>query len=431
MGGGRRCDPLAAHDGRPLQTKVLGQQGFNMETLLTLNAGSSSVRFALFPAIDPREPTLSGMADRLESTGFRLTVRGGGSGADSVHPMEGPVAESLLDWLETRDEFRGVQAVGHRIVHGMQHSGPAWVTEELLAELNGIRAYAPEHLPCEIGLVEAVRRRRPELRQLACFDTAFHRTLPRVATLIPLPRRYETEGIQRYGFHGLSYAYLIRELITHGDEAATRGRVVLAHLGNGASLAAVRDGRCVDTSMGFTPASGIPMGTRSGDLDPGVFGRLAVHGGMTAAQIDWMLNHESGLLGLSGISSDMRDLLALEHSDARAADAVELFCYQTRKWIGAFAAVLGGVDTVVFVGGIGENCPSVRWRICAELGFLGVELDPVRNAQAPGVISSEKSRVSVRVMCTDEELAIARLMDERLQQFPASGPSRLSAPSAL
>jgi acetate kinase len=312
----------------------------------------------------------------------------------------------------------------------MQHSGPAWVTEELLAELNGIRAYAPEHLPCEIRLMEAVRRRCPDLRQLACFDTAFHRTLPRVATLIPLPRRYETEGIQRYGFHGLSYAYLIQELATLGDVAATHGRVLLAHLGNGASLAAVRDGKSIDTSMGFTPASGLPMGTRSGDLDPGVFGRLAAHGGMTAAQIDWMVNHESGLLGLSGISSDMRDLLALEGANGRAADAVELFCYQTRKWIGAFAAVLGGLDTLVFSGGIGENCPTLRWRICAELGFLGVELDPDLNAQAPGVISSGHSRVSVRVICTDEELTMARLLVERLQPDTSSGPPLVPDPSA-
>jgi len=401
-----------------------------MDTLLTLNAGSSSVRFALFPATDPRVPILSGMADHLESAGFRLTVHGGASGAHAVYPMEGPVAESLLDWLEARDEFKGVQAVGHRIVHGMQHSGPAWVTEELLAELNGIRAYAPEHLPCEIRLMESVHRRCPDLRQLACFDTAFHRTLPRVATLIPLPRRFETEGIQRYGFHGLSYAYLIQELATLGDVAATHGRVLLAHLGHGASLAAVREGKSIDTSMGFTPASGLPMGTRSGDLDPGVFGRLAVHGGMTAAQIDWMVNHESGLLGLSGISSDMRVLLAQEGANGRAADAVELFCYQTRKWIGAFAAVLGGLDTLVFAGGIGENCPTLRWRICAELGFLGVELDPDLNAQAPGVISSGNSRVSVRVIRTDEELMMARLLVERLQSDASSGPTRVPAPLA-
>jgi acetate kinase len=243
---------------------------------------------------------------------------------------------------------------------------------------------------------------------VACFDTAFHRTLPRVARTLAIPRRYQRQGIERYGFHGLSYAYLIEELARLGDPAATSGRVVLAHLGNGASLAAVLHGKSIDTSMGFTPTGGLLMGSRSGDLDPGLVGYLARTEGMTAEGFHGMVNQESGLLGVSEISSDMRELLAQEAADPRAAEAIELFCYQASKWIGSFAAALGGLDTLVFAGGIGENAPPVRARICERLGFLGLDLDPAKNAEAGGLISVKDSWVKVRVIRTDEELMIAR-----------------------
>ena len=232
--------------------------------------------------------------------------------------------------------------------------------------------------------------------------------MPRVAKLLPIPRRFDAKGIQRYGFHGLSYAYLMEELTRLGDPAATKGRVILAHLGNGASLAAVRDGKSIDTSMGFTPTAGLVMSTRSGDLDPGLAPYLARTEQMTTPQFYKMVNHESGLLGISETSSDMRDLLDHEKQDVRAAEAVALFCYQAKKWIGSFAAALGGLDTLVFAGGIGESASVVRERICEGLSFLGVKLDKARNKKNAALISTNASATKVRVICTDEELMIAR-----------------------
>jgi acetate kinase len=242
---------------------------------------------------------------------------------------------------------------------------------------------------------------------VACFDTAFHRTMPKVAKLLPIPRRYAAKGVERYGFHGLSYAYLMEEL-GRLDPAAAKDRVILAHLGNGASVAAVLDGKSIDTSMGFTPTGGLVMSTRTGDLDPGLVYYLERTEHMNITQFQHMVNHKSGLLGVSGTSSDLRDLCANEATDVRAADAVELFCYQARKWIGSFAAALGGLDTLVFSGGIGENASSVRKRICHKLGFLGIKLNPKRNAKNASLISTAAGRVKVRVIHTDEELMIAR-----------------------
>jgi acetate kinase len=294
------------------------------------------------------------------------------------------------------------------VVHGMTHSEPELVSSELIDELHRITPYDPEHLPREIELIQAFQERHPNLPQVACFDTAFHRTMPRAAKMLPIPRRYEAKGVQRYGFHGLSYTYLMEELTRLEDPAATKGRVILAHLGNGASLAAVHHGKSIDTSMGFTPAAGLVMSTRSGDLDPGLLAFMARSEQMTASQFDRMVNHESGLLGVSETSSDLRDLLAHEADDVRAAEAVALFCYQAKKWIGSFAAVLGGLDTLVFAGGIGENASLVRARICDGLGFFGIELNTARNAENAGVISTDSSRVTVRVIRTDEEQMIAR-----------------------
>jgi acetate kinase len=298
--------------------------------------------------------------------------------------------------------------VGHRVVHGMKHTAPEIVTGELLDELHHISPNDPDHLPREIELIETFRQRHPKLPQVACFDTAFHQTMPRVAKLLPIPRRFDAKGIQRYGFHGLSYAFLMEELARLGDPAAKKGRVILAHLGNGASMAAVRDGKSIDTSMCFTPTAGLVMSTRSGDLDPGLEPYLARTEQMTTKQFYKMVNHESGLLGVSETSSDMRDLLEHEKKDVRAVEAVGLFCYQAKKWIGAYAAALGGLDTLVFAGGIGENAPIVRARICDGLSFLGIEVDEKQNAKSAPVISMDAGRVAVRVMHTNEELMIAR-----------------------
>ena len=380
--------------------------------ILTINGGSSTIKFALFEAADSLRRILDGKVDRVGLSGTNLTFRDAiGKSQDSrtIDTDEhGSAVAFLQDWLETQQVFASVKAVGHRVVHGMTHSEPERVTPELLDELHRIMPYDPEHLPLEIELIEAFRRRHPKLPQVACFDTAFHRTMPRVARLLPIPRRYEAKGVQRYGFHGLSYAYLMEELARLGDPAATTGRVILAHLGNGASMAAVRDGKSIDTSMGFTPTAGLVMGSRSGDLDPGLVSYLARAEQMTATQFHQMVNHESGLLGVSEISSDLRDLLDRETQDVRAAEAVALFCYQVKKWIGAFAAALGGLDTLVFAGGIGENAPAVRARICDGLEFLGIEIEEKRNVTNAGVISPETSRVAVRVMHTDEEVMIAK-----------------------
>jgi len=381
-------------------------------SLLTINGGSSSIRFALYDPGEPLRRLLDGKVDRVGSSGTNLTfkdVAGESQNSRTIDTSDRHAAVGfLLDWLEAQPVFASVTAVGHRVVHGMTHSEPERVTPELLDELHSITPYDPDHLPLEIGLIEAIRQRHPGLPQVACFDTAFHRTMPRVASLLPIPRRYETAGVRRYGFHGLSYEFLMEELARLGDPAATKGRVILAHLGNGASLAAVRDGKSIDTSMGFTPTSGLVMSSRSGDLDPGLVSYLARSEQMSAAQFQEMVNHASGLLGVSEISSDLRDLLARESDDVRAAEAVALFCYQAKKWIGSFAAALGGLDTLVFAGGIGENAALIRERICDGLGFLGIELDQKRNSKDSSVISSDDGRVAVRIIRTDEEIMIAR-----------------------
>lgn len=381
-------------------------------SVLTINGGSSSIKFALYQVGEPLKRGLHGKVDRIGLGGTNLTFTDpdGTPQASLSLPAadQKSAATFLIDWLEKQNGFESVRAVGHRAVHGMKHTAPELVTQELLDELHRISPYDPEHLPREIELIEAFRQRHPKLPQLTCFDTAFHCDMPRVARLLPIPRRYEAKGVYRYGFHGLSYAYLVEELVRLGDPAATTGRVILAHLGNGASMAAVRDGKSIDTSMGFTPTAGLVMSNRSGDLDPGLAPYLARTEQITTNQFYKMVNHESGLLGVSETSSDMRDLLDHETQDVRAAEAVALFCYQAKKWIGSFAAALGGLDTLVFAGGIGENAPLVRARICEGLGFLGIELDDSRNAESAAVISESASRVTVRVIRTDEELMIAR-----------------------
>jgi acetate kinase len=381
-----------------------------MNSVLTINGGSSSIKFALFRADESLERGLTGQVDRVGLSGTTLKFHDSATHEEGKCNLSGRKAagDSLVDWLEEREDFGAIKAVGHRVVHGMNHTEPEVVTGKLLTELRRLRPYDPDHLPGEIALIKAFQRRHPKLRQVACFDTAFHRTMPRVAKWLAIPRRFDAKGVQRYGFHGLSYAFLVEELARLKDKAARKGRVILAHLGNGASMAAVRDGKSIDTSMGFTPTAGLVMSTRSGDLDPGVAAYLARTEKMSEAKFYEMVNHKSGLLGISGSSPDMRDLLAQEARDPRAAEAVALFCYEAKKRIGAYAAALGGLDTLVFAAGIGENCPSIRARICAGLEFLGVKLDKARNAKNAPVISARGARVTVRMIRTDEELMIAR-----------------------
>ncbi len=392
-------------------------------SILAINGGSSSIKFALYRAGMQMqlERSICGQIDRIGLSGTRLTFS---DGPERAHGGFGITARDhrsairlLIDWLEEQPEFSAIIAVGHRVVHGMAHTEPERITEALLDELYRIRPYDPEHLPRELDMIEAFRERFPELPQVACFDTAFHHTLPRVASMLPIPRRYDKKGVRRYGFHGLSYSYLMEELAGMAGAEAASGRVILAHLGNGASMAAVRSGKSLDTTMSFTPAGGLVMGSRSGDLDPGVAWHLIRTENLSPTEFNHLINHESGLLGISETSSDMRDLMAREGSDPRAAEAVALFCYQAKKWIGAYAAALGGLDTLVFAGGIGENAPDVRARICEGLEFIGIELDHPRNAANAGIISAGRSRATVRVMHTDEERMIVRTVC-RLLELP-------------
>jgi acetate kinase len=382
-------------------------------SILTINGGSSSIKFALFDAGDPPKPVLAGQVERIGLSDSVLTTKGQDGRASQPQPVEAPdhsrAAQRVIEWLEQNVGLEQVGAIGHRIVHG----GPRYaesqpVTPELMRELNKYCEMDPVHLPGEIALIEAFARQLPMVPQIGCFDTAFHHDLPRCAQLLPVPRRYEAAGIRRYGFHGISYSYLMAELARVGGAAAVRGRVVLAHLGAGASLAAVRDGKCIDTSMSFTPTAGLVMATRCGDVDPGVLVYLMRSERLDADAIDELVNRQSGLVGISETSSDMRDLLARQASDPRAADAIAIFCYQAKKWIGSFAAALGGLDTLVFAGGIGENAPEVRARICDGLEFLGIRLDAARNTAGAAMITTAGSSVVVRVMRTDEESMIAR-----------------------
>ena len=381
--------------------------------ILTVNGGSSSIKFALFEFRDSLQCMLKGAIDRIGLPNATFTVKGLNqvdSFSRSVTARDHTAAVgALMDWVGERSRSDGLFAVGHRVVHGgPKYSSPEPITAAMVEELHRLSPFDPEHLPEEILLTEAFHRRFPDLPQVACFDTAFHHELPRVAQLLPIPRRYEALGVRRYGFHGLSYAFLMGELARLSGAKAAQGKVILAHLGNGASLAAVIQGKPVDTSMGFTPTAGVPMSTRSGDLDPGLVWYLARTESMSAKQFNEMANFKSGLLGISETSSDMRELLDREKDDVRAAEAVALFCYQIKKAIGSFAAAMGGLDTLVFAGGIGENAPPVRARICNGLEFLGIELEERHNAANDGVISSATSRVDVQVIHTDEELMIAR-----------------------
>ena len=381
--------------------------------ILTINGGSSSIKFALFETGDSLRRILGGGIERIGLPEATLRVKGANPADNFSRIVKAPdytaAVGALMDWIEERSGRDALTAVGHRVVNGgPKYYKPQRITAEMIEELRRLSPFDPDHLPEEILLTEAFHRRFPDLPQVACFDTAFHHDLPRVAQMLPIPRRYEAQGVRRYGFHGLSYAFLMGELARLGDPAATTGRVILAHLGNGASLAAVHDGKPVDTSMSFTPAAGVPMSTRSGDLDPGLVWYLSRTERMNAKQFNEMVNLQSGLLGISETSSDMRDLLDRETQDVRAAEAVALFCYQVKKWIGAFAAALGGLETLVFAGGIGENASAVRARICGGLGFLGIELEEKRNAANEGVISAATGRVVVRVIRTDEECMIAK-----------------------
>jgi acetate kinase len=389
--------------------------------ILVLNGGSSSIRFALARAdahvTRLRKGKLHDVGGRdahllLDAIDGQPPSRVDIEARDHAQAIAG-----LVDWLADQADLPPIAAVGHRVVHGMHHFDPERITPALLEELKRILPVDPDHLPVELAMIQAMSGCRADVPQVACFDTLFHRDLPRIAAMLPIPRRYEAQGVRRYGFHGLSYTWLMERLCA-ADAGAARARVVLAHLGGGASLAAVRDGHCIDTTMSFTPTAGLMMGTRCGDLDPALGPYLQRTAGLDGKQFLDMISHESGLLGVSERSADMRELLAHEAHDERAAEAVALFCYQAAKSIGGLAAALDGLQTLVFSGGIGETSAVVRARICERLRFLGLELDPARNEAGADVISTSASRVTVRVIPTDEEHVIARAVRDVLATEP-------------
>lgn len=386
-----------------------GQEGTG---ILAINAGSSSLKFALFNTVPRLARVLTGRFERIGLPDGMLAAKDLVTGREWHREMPVPnhsACVSRLWELLAEEASVRVLAISHRIVHGgPRYHAPALVTPEMIAGLREIAEFAPLHLPMQIALLEEFARHYPGTPQVACFDTGFHWNMPRVAKLLPLPRRYDARGLQRYGFHGVSYTYLLQELERVAGPAAARGRVIFAHLGNGASLAAVRDGRSLDTTMAFTPAAGLVMSTRPGDLDPGLMAYLARRERMSAEQFGQMVNGQCELLGVSEISPDIRDLLAKEDQDPRAAEAVALFCQQARKWIGAYAAVLNGLDTLVFSAGIGENAAPIRARICAGFDFLGLQLDAAANESAAPVISTPASKVCVRIIRTDEELCLTQ-----------------------
>jgi acetate kinase len=391
--------------------------------ILCLNSGSSSLKFSLYQLNGPEETRLAqGAVERIGLSDGHLWIQATDD-EDLVDehrdfPDHTAAVEAMFPAAEQAG-FPPPVAVGHRVVHGgPDHSAPEQVAAPLLAELQRLVAFAPLHLPSAIQGIEAVMARFPGLPQVACFDTAFHRRMPELAQRFPLPRDLWYEGIRRYGFHGLSYEYIVATL-----GSAAQGRLIIAHLGNGASLAAVHHGQPLDTSMGFTPASGIMMGTRSGDLDPGVLIHLMHGKGYDVGQLEDLVNHQAGLLGVSGLSPDMKTLLEQRQREPHAAQAVELFCYQLRKYIGALTAVLGGLDTLVFTGGIGERAAPVRWETCQQLAYLGIALDPQQNAVHAEVISTPQSTCTVWVIPTNEDLMIAR--HTRTLLFPNAEPGQL------
>lgn len=376
--------------------------------ILCFNIGSSSLKFALYQLGDGEEALLAeGEVERIGLEDGHFWISGKGKGILEDRKRDFPEHKSAIQETFAALEQLGIPkpiAVGHRVVYGgPNYAAPVIVDSWLLETLRGFIAFAPLHLPSEIQGMEAVSDHFPELPQVACFDTAFHRCMPEIAQRLPLLRELWDEGLRRYGFHGLSYEYVLDVL---GE--TSNGRIIIAHLGNGSSMAAVHNRQPLDTTMGFTPTGGFMMGTRSGDLDPGILLYLMKVKGYGITQIDNLVNHQSGLLGVSMISSDMKTLLDKRKSDLNADQAVEMFCYQVRKHIGALTAVLGGIDTLIFTGGIGENASPVRLGICQGLEHLGIYLDPDKNEIHADIISLRGSPCTVRVIPTNEDLIIAR-----------------------
>ena len=389
--------------------------------ILALNSGSSSLKFALYQFGQQEELLVSGHLTKIGSQDGRFLCHGKKPDWNldrqlTVHD-HGVAIETLLDRLADKKNFPEFDALGHRLVHGgPKHTQPLLLTPRTIAELRDLSPLARDHLPHEIEAIELVAKRFPGIKQVACFDTAFHQNMPRAAKTFALPQHFYDQGIRRYGFHGLSYQYILEYLRQTAGQSTAQGRLIIAHLGNGASMVAVRNGQSLDTTMGMTPLAGLVMARRCGDLDPGAVLYLLREHGLDVNELGRILNTESGLIGVSGVTWDMEHLLDQEATNPQAALAVELFCRQAQKQLGALIMTLGGLDTLVFTAGIGENAPVIRARIVAGLKFLNTRLDPERNDASAPIISSEDSAIVVRVVKTNEELTIARQTFEVVTQ---------------
>ncbi len=382
------------------------------QAILTINAGSSSIKFALFPLAKPISPEaeVSGQIDGIGTAATKMVAKDRNGTKIADQPIAGDQVshdqafDALLKWFQATQTGWQIVAVGHRVVHGGdRYSQPTVIDATVLAHLTGFIPLAPLHEPHNVAGIRALQALMPDVPQVACFDTAFHRSQPDVAQVFGLPRALTAEGIKRYGFHGLSYEFIARALPEHSHRAS--GRVVVAHLGNGASMAAMVNRKCVATTLGFSTIDGLLMGTRCGNLDPGVVLHLMETKGYTVKDMTRILYKESGLLGVSGISQDMRTLLASEAPEAR--EAVDLFCYRIVRELGSLVAAAGGIDALVFTGGIGEHAAEVRRRVCLQLGWLGLHLDAEANARHANMISAGQSQVDVLVIPTNEEWMMA------------------------
>lgn len=382
------------------------------EYILSINCGTSSLKFALFRFNPALEMEWSGHIDKIDSSKSSLIIRdqkGGIIKDDEIKNADIVKAVKLLiKWLKVNTKKYNLRAIGHRIIQGgMQYQEHQLVSKELVKSLKLLVSLAPNHLPDELKTLELFTKAFPELPQVACFDTVFHKNMPFYSRHFSLPRNFRKDGLVRYGFHGLSYEYTFQKLKELSPQEA-KGKVIIAHLGNGASMTAVRNGKSIDTTMGLTPTGGLIMGTRSGDLDPGIALYLMKKKKISINGLDLLVNHLSGLKGISGISSNMHVLLEKEKTKLHAEEAVTMFCYQVRKFIGALSASLEGMNCLVFTGGIGENASSIRARICNKLKFLGIEIDKDKNNYHKEIISTKKSTISVRVIKTNEEYMIAQ-----------------------
>ncbi len=386
------------------------------DRILSVNGGSSSIKFSIFRKNEQLISAFTGSILRIGSPDAALLVRDSQTGQVYRENLKSEnLAEAvnqLTDWF-SRHQVDNIIAVGHRIVFGMNNSRAENITDDFLVKMEQSSSIDPDHVPGEILLIKAFRGKYPRIPHIACSDSAFHADMPLRSALLPLPRRYFKNGLRRYGFHGISYSYLMQKLKEEKD-IHMDGKIILAHLGSGASITAVENGKSMDTSMSFSPTGGFPMSSRSGDLDPGIISFLMKKEKLTSDEFSDMVNHQSGLLGISETTGDMQDLLKVQQTDSQASEAIDIFCYQVRKWMGAFAAALGGLDLLVFSGGIGENAPGIRSNICKDLRFLGIELDENRNNKSEAVISADSSKVKVYVKPTDEELMIAKIVCQTL-----------------